>query len=243
VTGGTRGIGLRVARSLAQEGASVAICSRNSTEVANVVKELEQSGVASWGRQADLAKPDQIVSWVNEAAAALGGIDLLVANASAMTSADTIANWQAMFEIDLLSSVRLFAAARPYLEASGKRDDASFTIVSSISALETTRVSAYGAMKAALNHFAKGLAHELAPIGVRVNVVAPGQIYFDGGLWARIQKERPEYYATMLAANPTGRFGQPEEVADLVTFLASPRSRFTTGATVAIDGTVTRRTS
>lgn len=242
VTGATRGIGLRIAQILAGEGCDIAICARQADDVERTVEKLRTFGVKCWGGTLDLADGDSISQWVEGAAEALGGVDILILNASAMALGTTIEDWIALFQIDILSAVKLVEAAVPFLE---KATDSSgaITFISSISAVETTRVMPYGAIKAALNHYAKGLAYDLAPKGIRVNVVAPGQVYFEGGLWERIKDARPEYYEAMIQQNPTKRFATPEEIADMTCFLSSPRSSFTTGTVTVVDGTVTRRTS
>jgi 3-oxoacyl-[acyl-carrier protein] reductase len=241
ITGGTRGIGQAIARALAGEGADVAICARTPDAVDREVEALKNLGANAWGRAADVADGTALAAWVDDAASALGGVDIVVSNSSAMTFRDLEADWRAAFEIDLLGSIRLFNAARPYLEQSAQREDASFILISSISAVETTQISPYGALKAALNHYGKSLAHEVAGIGVRANIVAPGNIFFQGGVWDGVKTNHPEAYSRSLKANPTGKMGSPDDVANAVLFLASPRSRFVVGATLTVDGTLTRR--
>lgn len=142
------------------------------------------------------------------------------------------------FEIDIMSSVTVVEAAMRFLEAS---DAASITIISSVSGREINYTAApYGAFKAALIHYAKGLACRLAPRRVRANTVSPGNIYFEGGIWARIERDVPTMFASALALNPTGRMGTPEQVARAVVFLASPAANFITGTNLLVDGALTR---
>jgi 3-oxoacyl-[acyl-carrier protein] reductase len=147
-----------------------------------------------------------------------------------------------MFQVDVLGAVRSLEAAKPFLEkAAAESGDAAFIIVSSISAAETSSNSSYGPMKAALIHMAKGAAREMAPKKVRVNVVSPGTIYFEGGVWGNAEKNAPTFFAQVIRRNPTGRMGSPQEIADAVVFLASPRSAFTTGSNLVVDGAISAR--
>jgi 3-oxoacyl-[acyl-carrier protein] reductase len=101
---------------------------------------------------------------------------------------------------------------------------------------QSQRTPPYGAVKAALNQYTKTQALELAPRSIRVNAIAPGSIYFDGGLWDQAQTANPELYANILASIPNGRYGTPEEVAAVAVFLASERGCWVTGQTIAVDG-------
>jgi 3-oxoacyl-[acyl-carrier protein] reductase len=114
-------------------------------------------------------------------------------------------------------------------------------IISSVSAAETSAPSAYGAIKAALIHFAKGVAREAASKRLRCNVISPGTIYFKGGVWGNAEEQAPDFFKMMVGRNPTGRMGRPEEIAAAVAFLASPLSAFTTGVNLVVDGAITQR--
>lgn len=242
ITGATRGIGLAIAETLADEGVDIAICSRDAKAVEAQVERLGAKGAKAWGRAADVSDAAALADWVAAAADALGGLDIAISNPSAMVFRNAEDDWRSAFEIDLLGSIRLFNACRPHLEAAAAEvGDAAYLMISSLSALETTRVSPYGALKAALNHYAKGLAAEMAPKGVRANVIAPGNIFHEGGVWDGVKTSSPDAFAKSLAANPTGRMGTPHEVASAVAFLASPRSRFTIGAQLLIDGSLSHR--
>ncbi len=151
---------------------------------------------------------------------------------------DTEEAWRHQFEIDLLHTVRTVTAAMPWLE---KSEAPAIVFVSSVSGREVDFTSpAYGATKAALIHYAQGLAYKLAPKMIRVNSVSPGNTYFDGGIWQWIENNNAELFAQALALNPTGRMATPEEVARGVVFLASPASSFTTGTNLVIDGALTK---
>lgn len=149
--------------------------------------------------------------FVQAAGDTLGGLDIVVANVSALAIGQDEASWNAEFQTDLMGAVRLVDAAMPFLEAS---DAASITFISSVSGREVDfAAGAYGAMKAALVHYAQGLAVQLAGKGIRANTVSPGNTYFAGGVWARIERDNPAFFAEALALNPTGRMGRPEEMA------------------------------
>lgn len=242
VTGGTRGIGRAIAELFADEGADVAICARNPDQVAETVRALQAKGVKAFGKAVNIADGPALKGFVEAAAEALDGIDVLVSNASALVIGNSESDWQAMFEVDMLGAVRAFEAAKPHLErAAAARGDACFVITSSVSAVETDRPQAYGAMKAALVHFAKGVAREEAPKKLRCNVVSPGTVYFDDGVWGRVKVGMPTLFEQMIKRNPTGRMATPEEIAAATVFLASPRSAFTTGVNLIVDGAITQR--
>ena len=238
VTGGTKGIGQAIAQTLAAEGAHVAICARNADEVAASVAELQGRGVTAFGRAVDVADGPALAAWVNDAAAALGGLDIVVANVSALAIAADEAAWQRGFEVDMMGTVRLVTAAMPHLEQSGK---AAIVTISSVSGREIDFASGpYGAFKAAIIHYTQGLAYHLAGKGIRANSVSPGNTYFPGGVWTQIEQGNPEFFKMALGMNPTGRMGTPQEMANAVAFLASPAASFITGTNLLVDGALTK---
>lgn len=238
VTGGSKGIGRRCADILADEGAHVAICARNPAEVEATVDAMRAKGVIAYGEAVDVADKAALEAWVSNAAKALGGIDIVVANVSALAVSDDEEAWKQGFNVDMMHTVRTVNAALPHLEQSKAP---SICVISSVSGREVDFTGpAYGAFKAALVHYAQGLAYKLAPKMIRVNSVSPGNTYFEGGIWQHIEKNIPDLFRTALDLNPTGRMATAEEIARGVVFLSSPASSFTTGTNLVIDGALTK---
>ena len=243
VTGGTRGIGRAIADLLADEGANVAICARKPDEVEAAAAALTAKGVKAWGSAVDVADGAALKGFVTQAGERLGGIDVLVSNVSAAPMGNDDAAWKAMLDVDVLGATRSFEAALPFLEkAAAANGDAAFVIISSISAAEARDgPTAYGAMKAALIHYAKGVARAHAAKPIRANVISPGTVYFDDGFWGRVKSQAPAMFEAVMGRNPTGRMATPEEIAAATVFLASPRSGFTTGTNLVVDGAISAR--
>lgn len=238
VTGGSKGIGRAISELFAAEGANVAICARNADEVGNAVKSLAAKGGKSWGRALDVADAPALKQWVADAARELGGIDALVCNVSALAVGDTPETWEKSFRTDMMHTVNAVAAAVPFLE---KSKSASIEIISSVSGFEVDfAAGSYGAFKAALIHYAKGLSNQLIAKGIRVNSVSPGNTYFEGGIWQNIERGMPDLYKTAMSLNPTGRMGTAQEVAAGVVFLASPVASRISGTNLIIDGALTK---
>jgi 3-oxoacyl-[acyl-carrier protein] reductase len=238
VTGGTRGIGRSIVETLLAEGAAVSFCARDAAAVLEAECELSEGGANVVGTSVDVSNGAALGAWVEESAARLGGIDIVVANVSAMSVADDEETWAKCFDIDLMGSVRLVNAALPYLEASSV---AAIVTVSSVSGREIDFFEGpYGSIKAALVHYTQGIAHRLAPKGIRANTVSPGNTLFDGGSWDSTRRDRPEMFAATLALIPMGRMGTAQEMAAAVAFLASPVSSFTSGTNLVVDGALTR---
>jgi 3-oxoacyl-[acyl-carrier protein] reductase len=238
VTGGTKGIGKAIAQTLAAEGAHVAFCARNAVEVAMAVEELLSYGVKVFGSVVDVGDAPALQAWVAEAAVVLGGIDIVVANVSALAINNDESGWQQGFQVDMMGTVRLVNAAMPFLE---KSDHASIVTISSVSGREIDFASGpYGAFKAAIVHYTQGLAYHLAGKNVRANSVSPGNTYFPGGVWSKIKVDNPELYRQSLAMNPTGRMATPQEIANAVVFLASSAASFVTGTNLVVDGALTK---
>lgn len=238
VTGGTKGIGRAIVETLAEEGASVALCARTESDVTETVKTLQQSGAAVTGRAVDVADQVALATWVEDVAAELGGLDIVVSNVSALAIDNDEQNWRKSFEVDMLGTVRLVDVALPHLERS---QAPSIVTVSSVSGREIDFAAGpYGTFKAALIHYTQGLAYQLAGKGIRANTVSPGNTYFPGGVWSDIEQNNPTLFGEALALNPTGRMAKPEEIARAVVFLASPAASFVTGTNLVVDGALTR---
>jgi 3-oxoacyl-[acyl-carrier protein] reductase len=238
VSGGTKGIGRSIADTFADEGANVAICARHADEVDEAVKDLAAKGVRATGRVVDVGDGPALKSWVADVAAEFGGIDTVVANVSALAIGPDEENWNKSFQVDLMGAVRMVEAAMPHLEQS---DAASIVTISSVSGREIDFASGpYGSLKAALIHYTQGLAHQLAGKGIRANTVSPGNTYFPGGVWSQIEQGNPDFFATALGMNPTGRMGTPQEMANAVVFLSSAKASFITGTNLVVDGALTK---
>jgi len=237
ITGGSKGIGRAVAECFADEGADVSICARNADEVGIAVSALKAKGVKAFGRAFDVADGAALAGWVNASASELGGIDALVCNVSGLAVGDNADTWEKSFRVDMMHSVNAVQAAVPHLE---KSKSASIVLISSVSGFEVDfAAGSYGAIKAALIHYAKGLSRQLVGKGIRVNCVSPGNTYFDGGIWQTIEKNVPDLFASTLKVNPTGRFGTAEEVANGVVFISSPVASRISGTNLVIDGALT----
>lgn len=242
ITGATRGIGRAIAESLAGEGANIAFCARNAAQVDATATALQQRGVKAFGTCIDVGDGGALQEWIVEAGQMLGGIDILIANPSAFGIGRSEDDWKKSIDVDLMGVVRAVEAALPFLECAGnKRGDASIVILSSALAAETDVESAYGAIKAALIHYAKGIARRLAPKKIRANVISPGTVYVDDGFWGNAKRHAPEIYDDYLHRNPMNRMAEPHEIATVATFLASPAASFTTGTNIVVDGALTHR--
>lgn len=233
VCGGSRGIGRAIALAFAQAGAGVSVCARGAEGLRDVGVELRGPGGKVHSAVCDLGDEAAIARYIPAAAAALGGIDVLVNNASALAFGDSEEAWRTGVNIDLMATVRASRAAEPWLvEAKG-----AIVNVSSIAALRASQhYPAYATMKAALLQYTVVTAAALARRGVRVNCVAPGSIEFSGGVWDRQRVAAPAAYARARDSIPFGRMGTPEEIANVVLFLASPLAGWVTGQTIAVDG-------
>lgn len=228
VAGGSRGIGRAIALGFARAGAKVSACARGADGLAA----LRAEGVAHV-KPTDLADAAQVAAWVEEAAAALGGVDVLVNNASGFGAGDSEDGWKKSLDVDVMATVRASHAALPHLRASR----GCIVNTTSISGLgPSVRTPAYAAVKALVINYTTSQAAALAKDGIRVNAVAPGSIEFPGGTWEKRRAEDPALYNRILASIPFGRLGEPEEVADVALFLASPLARWVTGQTIVVDG-------
>ena len=239
ITGSTKGIGRAIAETLAAEGCHVGVCARNQAEVDETVASLTSKGVKACGSVVDVTDAASLEAWVNACADTLGGIDIFVPNVSAGGADNGEAGWRANFEADMLGTWRGVELTQPFLE---KSDAGAIVVISTTAAVEAfAGASPYGAIKAGLLNYASNLAQVLAGSGIRVNSVSPGPVYFEGGAWEQIKTHMTDFYDATIANIPMGRMGNNYEIADTVAFLASPRSAWTTGTNVVVDGGFTKR--
>jgi len=239
VTGGSRGIGRAICELLAEEGCDVALCARGEAGVEEAVTALAGRGVHAHGAIVDVADTKALRGWVADAAGQLGGLDIFVANVSALAQAMDEGSWRRSLDVDVMGTVAGIEAALPLLEQS---EAGSIVVLGTTGAIEIAGAPRpYASVKAALAPYVKALARNLAPKGVRANMVSPGNVYFKGGVWNTVEENSPDVFKTMVSRNPMGRMGTPQEVANAVVFLASPRASFITGTNLIIDGALTQR--
>jgi len=238
ITGATKGIGLCIAQLFADEGVDVAICSRTAADVEKAVEGLKARGVNAIGDAVDVTQGDQYTGWIDSAARRLGGLDIFVHNVTASPSTPGLRGWDLAYNTDIMGAVRGVEASLPYLRQS---KSAAIVMIASISGvmskvLPAPGAYAYGAAKAAVISYGAQISKDLAKQGIRVNVVSPGPIYFEGGPWDRVKQRLPQAFTAAQEACVIGRLGRPEDIANAVAFLASPRSGFTVGQNLHIDG-------
>lgn len=239
VTGASRGIGRAIAERLAAEGATVAICARDGEAVKEAIDAINEAGGKAMGSGCNVKDGDEYAGWLAATAEELGGVDIFVPNVSGGGGMDSEKNWWRCFEIDVLHTVRGVEALLPSLKESG---DASVVIIGSTNAVEFFGgPMAYNAMKAALINYSAQLSQFVRGDGVRVNTVSPGPIYFEGGAWEMIEGTMPKFYESTLRKIPAGKMGTPEEVANVVAFLASPAASLVTGTNLIADNGFTKR--
>lgn len=239
ITGGSRGIGRAIASRLLEEGATVGISARGQDGVDEAVKSLSETGTIV-GAALDVADGAALAAWVEDMAEQLGGVDIVVSNASGGGQGTSSKDFQAVLDVDLLGLVRLVEAATPKLVESGQ---GSIIAISTTAALENfgPGTSAYNSMKAAVINYVGGLAQNLASKGVRANAISPGPIMIEGGSWDFIKEHMTPFYDRTVATQPQGRLGTAEEVANVAAFLASPAASWINGENVVVDGGFTKR--
>ena len=235
IAGGSRGIGRAIALDFAAAGADVSVCARGAATLEATRAEIAAHGHQAHAAVCDLADAASVSGYVAAAAAALGGIDVLVNNASGFGMGDDEAGWAAGLSVDVMAMVRASHAALPWLQKSGA--GASVLHISSISAYRpSTRSAAYAAVKAAMNSYTGSQAAMLSRQGIRVNAIAPGSIEFPGGVWDQRRQAGDALYDRTLKSIPFGRMGTPDEIAEVALFLCSNHARWMTGQVLTVDG-------
>ncbi|MFE2374136.1 SDR family NAD(P)-dependent oxidoreductase [Streptomyces sp. NPDC059398] len=236
VTGGSRGLGYAIARLLAAEGASLAICGRDPGTLDQVSSELDRDfGAPVVTGCVDVLAHGELEDFTRRAGSELGGLDGLVANIGGKRGGgvldSTREDWQDTWELNGGHAVRTVRAALGCL-----RPGSSVVMVASISGWKPRFPAQYGAAKASEIYLAGALCQELAPYGVRVNTVSPGSILLPGKSWDRLSRRDPETYAAYAERNPSGRLLEADEVARVIGFLLSPAAGAVNGAHIPVDG-------
>jgi 3-oxoacyl-[acyl-carrier protein] reductase len=239
VTGSSRGIGKAIAKGLAAEGCRVTLCAREAETLEWVAAELRASGTTVCTVIADVGRPEDPGRVVEATLRAFGRLDFLVNNVGGARTAGPFLEtadsaWQTAVDLNVMAAVRFSRLAVPEMQKGG---GGVIINISSIWGRETGGTATYNAVKAAEISLAKSMARELAPLNIRVNSIAPGSILFPGGSWDRRLRADPDgITAFMKREIPSGRFGKPEEIADVVVFLCSDRASWVTGACLNVDG-------
>lgn len=240
VVGGARGIGFEVAQILAREGCDIALTARSEDSVKDAVAELGKYGTRIVGKPVNVKSADEYKAWLEWAIEELDGVDILIPISSAGGGMGSEKYWHNNFEVDVLGPVRAVEVVMPHMEEQGS---GSIVLISTTSAGEAMGgPQAYNAMKASLITWGKQLALHHGRNGVRVNVVSPGPIEFEGGNWDMIKGTMEKFYNSQLRQHPAGRLGKPEEVARCIVFLASPAAEWCNGSNLVVDGAYTNRT-
>ena len=261
VTGGARGLGLEYALRLARLGAAVAVCDKSLGSAAEYEEEaarlvnggveetLKAAGARALVHQVDVSQQDQVHAFVQEAHRAFGSIDVVVCNAGGggnfsgcKASELEEETTRATFDRNFLSTVFTVTAAAPFMK---KQESGKIVTISSFTgtmALGAGFAADYAVAKAAVAHYTRYLAQDLAPYGITANAIAPGYIG-SGQFKTRLLAADPKRHDEWLSSIPLRRFGEPNDVANLVEFLSTPASDYITGQVICIDGGLMRGAS
>jgi 3-oxoacyl-[acyl-carrier protein] reductase len=244
VAGASKGLGKACAKSLADEGARVFVCSRSADEIERVAKEIGAAGFAA----ADVSRPADVKRVVADAIKNLGGLDILVTNAGGPPTGpfDNAGDgdWDIAYQLTLMSAVRMIREALPALKASGRGRIVNLTGYGVKEPMTDLVVS--DAVRAGVTVMAKTIASDLAPFGITVNNIAPGPIMTDRLVAIHMARAKSlgitveEQFKRFSDTIPVRRMGRPEEVGDLCAYLCSPQAGYLTGQAIVIDGGVNR---
>lgn len=245
VTGSSRGLGLASATALAAEGCRVTICGRTDStlrEAAHGVAKSAGGAERVLAVTADVTRESDVRALIDRTVETFGGIDVLVNNVGMARGSGLVetsdGEWQEAIDHTLMPTIRASRLAVPHMQ---RRGGGVILIMASIYGREAGGRIAYNMVKAAEISLAKSMAQQLASSNIRVNSVAPGSILFEGGSWWKRQKEDPAGIADFLKREfPFGRFGRPEEIGNVVAFLASSRASWISGASIVVDGAQSR---
>jgi 3-oxoacyl-[acyl-carrier protein] reductase len=242
VSGASRGIGRAIVLGLAAEGCRLSLCARGKEGVDRVAQEVRKAGAEVTAMAGDVTGEADARRWVEETQSRFGRVDVLINNVGGSRPGGNLSasreDWQNGFALNFFSALDLCRLVVPFMSS---QKSGCVINIASIYGREWGGPMTYNAAKAAMISLSKEMARELAPRGIRVNSVAPGSILFPGGSWEKRQIENPEGIAAFVKAElPFGRFGRPEEVADVVVFLASNRAQWVSGACITVDGCQSR---
>ncbi|KAH7015649.1 hypothetical protein EDB80DRAFT_606211, partial [Ilyonectria destructans] len=249
VTGGSKGIGRVIVETFLAEGANVSYGARNVRGDEFSLFKGATDGARAAGSVLDIADPDSIRSWVENASKEFGRIDIVVANASPLYVEPTLEAWQKSFQADILGLWTLIDVTTPHLEARG--GTGSIVVISSAAGFEARYPivgSPYSTFKGAQATLAKDLARQLAPKGIRINTVVPGVIDTpsitlpDGteelSTIGISKRDNPGFIQTIVSQVPLGKAGEPQDVANAVMYLGSRLAKYVTGASLFVDGAI-----
>ena len=242
VSGASRGIGRAIALGLAAEGCRLSLCARGKEGVDRVAQEVQKVDAEVTVLAGDVTNEADARRWVEDTQQRFGRVDILINNVGGSRPGGNLSasreDWQNGFALNFFSALDLCRLVVPLMS---NQKSGCVINIASVYGREWGGPMTYNAAKAAMISLSKEMARELAPQGIRVNSVAPGSILFPGGSWEKRQQENPEGIAAFVKAElPFGRFGKPEEVADVVVFLASGRAQWVSGACITVDGCQSR---
>ncbi|MBJ2135201.1 SDR family oxidoreductase [Paraglaciecola chathamensis] len=236
VTGGSRGIGRAVMENFLAEDMKLATCARGKAALDDAAKTWSSSTYPVFTKPFDVTDNSAYEAWFKEAIEHLGGLDVLVSNVSTLESKEGIDRWKNRFEVDLMQHIKLTELALPYLKKSASPSIVFVASIASVMINNSPSELEYGAIKAALTSYAMKLANQLGQFNIRVNVVSPGPIVHKNGHWDLMKNKQPEFYNKVASLSAFNRLGSPEEVANPITFLSSPRASHITGTNLRVDG-------